>query len=294
VNIMTTTSTVAESLRGAAQTLAMHSDSPRLDAELLLCGVTGWSRAALIVHGGEALAAAPRTAFEQLIARRAAGAPVAYLTGSREFWSLSLCVTPDVLVPRPETELLVEQALALMPGDAPRSALDLGTGSGAVALAIACERPHAKVTAVDVSPAALTVAAHNARTLGLTRIDWRTGSWFDAVAGERFDVIVANPPYVAAADPALERLAAEPALALTPGPTGLEALDVIARGAARHLHTGGWLLLEHGIDQAPAVSRLLADQRFECIRTFVDFSDRPRVTVGRVHSSHHSSHQENS
>jgi release factor glutamine methyltransferase len=170
----------------------------------------------------------------------------------------------------------------------------LGTGSGAIALAIACERPHAKVTAVDVSSAALAVAAHNARALGLTHIDWRTGSWFDAVVGERFDVIVANPPYVAADDPALERLAAEPALALTPGPTGLEALDVIARDAAQHLHPGGWLLLEHGSDQASAVTRLLAAGGFGKIRTFVDFSDRPRVTSGQVHFSHHSSHQENS
>jgi release factor glutamine methyltransferase len=290
VNIMTTTPTVAESLLSAARTLATHSDSPRLDAELLLCGVTGWSRAALIVYGAEPLAVASRTAFEQLIARRAGGAPVAYLTGRREFWSLPLCVTPDVLVPRPETELLVQQALDLMHGALPRSVLDLGTGSGAIALAIAGERPHAKVTAVDISTAALAVAMHNATALGLSRIDWRTGSWFDAVAGERFDLIVSNPPYVAAADPALARLAAEPTLALTPGPTGLEALGVIARGAARHLHPGGWLLLEHGSDQGEAVTRLLAAGGFGHIRTFVDFSDRPRVTVGRVHSSHQSSH----
>jgi release factor glutamine methyltransferase len=287
VNILTTTPTVAESLLSAARTLAKHSDSPRLDAELLLCGVTGWSRAALIVNRAEPLALAPRTAFEQLIARRAGGVPVAYLTGRREFWSLPLCVTPDVLVPRPETELLVDEALALMPRDAPCSVLDLGTGSGAIALAIAGERPQAKVTAVDISPAALAVAAHNAGALGLTRIDWRTGSWFDAVAGERFDVIVANPPYVAAADPALARLAAEPTLALTPGPTGLEALGAIAGGAAQHLNPDGWLLLEHGSDQGEAVTRLLAAGGFARIRTFVDFSDRPRVTSGRVHSSHH-------
>jgi len=291
VNIMTNTHTVAESLQGAARALAAHSGSPRLDAELLLCTVTGWSRAALIVNAAAPLGAASRRAFEQLIARRADGAPVAYLTGSREFWSLPLCVTPDVLVPRPETELLVELALAVLPGDAPRSLLDLGTGSGAIALAIASERPRTTITAVEVSPAALAVAARNARTLGLTRIDWRLGSWFDAVAAahERFDVIVANPPYVAAADPALERLAAEPALALTPGPTGLEALAVIAARAARHLKPGGWLLLEHGDDQGEAVTRLLADGGFTEIRTCVDFSDRPRVTSGRVHFSNHSS-----
>jgi len=284
---MTTTPTVAESLLSAARTLAPHSDSPRLDAELLLCGVTGWSRAALIVNGSEPLAVAPRTAFEQLIARRADGVPVAYLTGRREFWSLPLCVTPDVLVPRPETELLVQQALDLIPGALPWSVLDLGTGSGAIALAIAGERPQAKVTAVDISPAALAVAAQNASALGLTRIDWRMGSWFDAVADERFDVIVANPPYVAAADPALARLAAEPTLALTPGPTGLEALGVIAGAGAHHLKPGGWLLLEHGSAQGEAVTRLLAAGGFGRIRTFSDFSDRPRVTSGRIHSSHH-------
>jgi release factor glutamine methyltransferase len=291
VNIMTTTPTVAESLQGAARTLAAHSDSPRLDAELLLCTVTGWSRAALIVNGAAPLAVASRTAYEQLILRRTAGAPVAYLTGRREFWSLPLCVTPDVLVPRPETELLVELALAVLPGDEPSAVLDLGTGSGAIALAIASERPRARVTAVDVSPPALAVAAHNARILGLTRIEWLLGSWFDAVADghQRFDVIVANPPYVAAADPALERLAAEPVLALTPGRTGLEALGVIAARAAWHLKPGGWLILEHGDDQGEAVTRLLAAGGFTEIRTRVDFSDRPRVTSGRVHSSNHSS-----
>ena len=297
--------TVAESVQRAASTLFAHGESPRLDAELLLCKVTGWSRSALIVRGGEALDAATGAAFEELIAQRVRGAPVAYLTGKREFWSLQLSVTPDVLVPRPETELLVERALALLPADQPRSLLDLGTGSGAIALALASERPKARVTAVDVSATALAVARHNARALGLGRIDWRLGSWFAAVSGERYDLIVANPPYVAGGDAALARLRAEPLLALTPGPSGLEALAVIIEGAAVHLQPQGWLLLEHGSDQAGAVAEHLAAQGFTSIRTHDDSSDRPRVTLGAapaapraapgfLHDSHHSSHQENS
>jgi release factor glutamine methyltransferase len=288
-----TLGTVSGSLELAARRLAGHSESPRLDAELLLCKITGLSRAGLIVHGAAPLDADGRAAFDALISRRAGGAPVAYLTGRREFWSLGLAVTPAVLVPRPETELLVEQALALLP-DAPRSLLDLGTGSGAIALAIASERPRTRITAVDLSAAALDVARHNAVTLGLPDIDWRLGSWFGAVADERFDLIVANPPYVAAGDPALSRLAAEPLLALTPGPTGLEALTAIIDAAAAHLEPRGWLLLEHGNEQADAVTRLLEGAGFTGVRTVVDPAGRPRITLGAVapglvHSLHHSS-----
>jgi len=278
--------TVAESLQQAARTLSDHSESPRLDAELLLCKVLGLPRSRLIVDGAEPLATASRTAFERLVARRAQGIPVAYLTGTREFWSLPLTVTPDVLVPRPETEVLVERALAALPKaqatQAP-SLLDLGTGSGAIALAVATERPDARITAVDVSAQALAVAQRNAATLGLSsRIDWRLGSWFTAVPGVRFDVIVANPPYVAEGDRALDELAAEPRLALTPGPSGLEALAHIVTGAAAHLNPRGWLLLEHGVDQADAVAALLDAHGFSSIETLADFSNRPRVTLGRA------------
>ncbi len=211
---------------------------------------------------------------------------MAYLTGTREFWSLPLKVTTDVLVPRPETELLVELALQGLPREESRRVLDLGTGSGAIALAIASERPQAAVTAVDVSPRALEVAIQNSRDLGIPRIDWRLGSWFEPVAGERFDLIAANPPYIAAADPALEQLAAEPTLALCPGPTGLEALSAITAHAAAHLQDGGRLILEHGSDQASAVAQLLEEQGFTAVVSHLDFSGRPRVTLGTFHSHH--------
>ena len=277
--------TVAAALQRAAQMLSEHGDSPRLDAEVLLGWILGLSRSALIVRGADPVSAETQRAYEALIAGRMQGSPVAYLTGTREFWSLELDVTPDVLVPRPETEVLVELALGLLPKDAPLSVLDLGTGSGAIALAIASERPLVCVTGVDVSERALAVAMANSRKLGLMGIRWHAGSWFDAVRDRRFDMIVSNPPYVASHDPALERLAAEPAIALTCGPTGLEALDSIVGGAAEHLNPGGWLLLEHGNTQADDVARLLEFRGFGHVRSHADYSGNARVTVGAIHGS---------
>jgi release factor glutamine methyltransferase len=278
--------TIAEILRRAALALAQHSESPRLDAEVLLSKVLGVTRSALIMRGPELIAAAALHKYQDLIERRVTGTPVAYLTGTREFWSLELDVTPAVLVPRPETETLVELALALLPLDGERSVLDLGTGSGAIALAIATERPRARVIGVDISPAALGVARKNSGALGLSRVAWRLGSWFAAVPGERFDAIVANPPYVADADPALAKLADEPALALRSGPTGMEALEAIIAGAAAHLEPQGWLLLEHGSSQGSAVARLLEDHGFSAVRSHDDYSGRPRVTLGTIHLQH--------
>jgi release factor glutamine methyltransferase len=277
--------TIAETVKRATLELGPHSDSPRLDAELLLGKVLKVSRAALTARDDESVAGEAELEFADLIARRAHGVPVAYLTGSREFWSLPLIVTPDVLVPRPETEILVEQALELLPRGAVGSVLDLGTGSGAIALSLASERPHWAITGVDVSPPALAVAAQNARALKLSRIIWRLSSWFSALAGERFHLIVSNPPYVAASDPALENLRAEPALALNAGPTGLESLHAIIAQAPHHLHAQGWLVLEHGSIQAPAVADLLAQHGFDDIRTIPDLSGKPRVTLG-VHTQH--------
>jgi release factor glutamine methyltransferase len=280
-----TTATIAEAVKNAALTLEAHSESPRLDAELLLATLLGLPRSALIARGNESVALSDENAYAELVAKRAGGVPVAYLTGSREFWSLPLKVSPAVLVPRPDTEILVERALALLSHDAVCSVLDLGTGSGAIALSLAHERPHWAITAVDSSAAALEVAAQNAQRLGLSRVRWRLGSWFHPVPAERFHLIVANPPYIAANDPALTALCAEPATALIAGPTGLEALRDIVAQAPGHLHAHGALALEHGLTQAQDVAQLLQEHGFDSIRTYSDFSGRPRVTLG-VHTQH--------
>jgi release factor glutamine methyltransferase len=276
--------TIAQIVKQAASSLNSYSESPRLDAELLLGKVLGLSRASLIARGNEVLGADAELQLAGLLSRRVRGVPLAYLTGSREFWSLPLTVTPDVLVPRPETECLVQHALELVPGDV-CSAVDLGTGSGAIALSLATERPQWNITGVDLSAQALAVAARNAGALDLPQVAWRLGSWLDAVPGERFDLIVANPPYIAGSDPALLTLQAEPAMALTCGPTGLESLALIIAQAPDHLCANGWLVLEHGSTQASAVSELLQQHGFGAVRTFLDFSGKPRVTLG-LHSLH--------
>jgi release factor glutamine methyltransferase len=285
---------ITTAIKEAANALHGRSDSPRLDAEILLARVLDLPRSALIVRGDETLSPERRASFAALIERRVAGEPVAYLTGSREFWSMTLCVSPAVLVPRPETELLVELALSFLPpggpfpGETPSGeplrVLDLGTGSGAIALALGLERPDARITGVDISSAALAVAIQNAERLEQSGVRWRIGSWFEAVPGEHFDLILANPPYIAAGDPALTDLASEPMLALSPGPTGLEAITEIALRAADHLRPHGRLLLEHGASQAEAVSGLLVQHGWADIRTHADYAGRPRVTAARVGS----------
>jgi release factor glutamine methyltransferase len=256
--------------------------TPALDAELLLAHVLELPRARLRSHP-EALAAPTHVGrYRELIDRRAAGEPLAYLTGWREFWSLPLAVTPAVLVPRPETELLVERALVLRPAPTGRVA-DLGTGSGAVAIALAGERPHWQVTATDISAEALAVARANAARLGHTGIEFRHGSWFEPLAGERFDLLVSNPPYVAADDPALRTggLAHEPRHALTPGEDALACLQALVHGAPPHLAPGGWLLLEHGAAQAAAVARELVLAGFRSVRSHRDLAGQERVTEGQ-------------
>ncbi len=281
---MTPMSTIAESLARATRKLSACSDSPRLDAELLLGKILARTRAGLIADGGARLDPAGERAYAELLAERLAGAPVAYLTGRREFWSLEFRVTPDVLVPRPETETLVEAVLECLPPSRDCAVLDLGTGSGAIALAIASERPQARVVGTDLSASALAVAAGNSKNLRLTAIEWRQGSWFDAVPGRRFDVIVANPPYIAAGDAALAALEAEPLLALTPGESGLEAFESIIAGAADHLCEQGLLALEHGSAQAAEVAALLERHGFVDIRSRADRSGLPRITLASIHS----------
>lgn len=253
----------------------------RLDAELLLVEVLGCARSTLHAYPERRLSRTERLRYQALMKRRRQGEPLAYLTGTREFWSLRLHVTPDVLVPRPETEGVVERVLALTPATACRIA-DLGTGSGAIALALASERPDARLTATDASEAALAVAQDNARRLGLHRIRFLKSDWFAALEGERFHVIASNPPYVADDDPRETGLAFEPAGALGAGDNGLAELRRIISAAPRHLLPGGWLVLEHGAGQAEAVHKALADTGFEHIRLHRDLAGLPRISEGRL------------
>ncbi len=258
-------------------------DSPRLDAEVLLAHALGKPRSWLVAWPERRPEPPQQAAYERLIARRADGEPVAYLTGEREFWSLPLAVTPATLVPRPDTELLVERALAIVARlDGPRIA-DLGTGSGAIALALASERSDAVVVATDRSAEALAVAARNAETLGIDNVRFLCGSWLDAVPGATFDLIVSNPPYVEPGDPVMDRgdLAHEPRSALEGRGDGLDDSRDIAAGAMDHLVPGGWLLLEHGDTQAAGVAALLRDAEYVGIDTWTDLAGRPRVTGGQ-------------
>ncbi|WP_440940801.1 peptide chain release factor N(5)-glutamine methyltransferase [Immundisolibacter sp.] len=251
------------------------------DCAHLLALALGVSRAWLLGHGEAPLAAEAHGRFETLLARRLAGEPLAYLRGRHGFWSLDLEVTPDVLVPRPETERLVELALERM-GTHGRLA-DLGTGSGAIALALASERPQWRIVATDRSAAALAVAARNGSRLGLP-VDWRIGAWLAPLAGERVDLIVSNPPYIAADDPCLDGdgVRREPRGALVADTHGLADLAAIAAAAPAHLTAGGWLLLEHGADQAAAVRGLLARAGFVDVASHTDLAGRPRVTLGHL------------
>jgi release factor glutamine methyltransferase len=274
---MTRVATVLAALR---ERLGVASSSPALDAEVLVAHVLGTRRAALAADPARLLAPQEALALESLARRRLAGEPVAYLTGRREFWSLELEVTPDVLVPRPETEFVVERALAAIASRERPAVLDLGTGSGAIAAAIAHERPDAQVTATDASAAALAVASRNAARLGLRNLRLLEGSWFGPLGGSRFDAIASNPPYVATGDPALAALAHEPREALAAGPDGLDALTAICAGALAHLAPGGILVLEHGARQAAAVRGLLAAAGFAGIATRSDLAGLERVTDG--------------
>jgi release factor glutamine methyltransferase len=277
---------------------ATRAPAPRLDdllrnargrivpaeADLLLSHVLERPRSWLFAHGDAPVAEADASRFEALVARRAAGEPVAYLTGQRGFWRFTLAVTPDTLIPRPETELLVEAALARLAATAPAKVADLGTGSGAIALAIASERPRAMVVATDRSEAALAVARANAQALALANVAFRAGDWCAPLGDERFDLIASNPPYVAGDDAHLcaGDLRFEPRDALTPGGDGLDALRRICTGAPAHLLPGGWLLLEHGHDQGAAVRALLDAAGFVEVATLPDLEGRDRVGLGRL------------
>ena len=255
----------------------------RLDAEWLLAHALGRPPGWLWAHADDPVDAAVREAFDALVARRAAGEPVAYLTGTRGFWTLDLGVSPATLIPRAETERLVELALDRLPTDTPCRVADLGTGSGAIALAIARERPMAAVVATDASKAALAVAVANARRNAIDNVWFRRGDWCEALGRDRFDLVASNPPYIAAGDPHLAQgdLRHEPAAALASGIDGLDAIRRIVRDVPAHLAPAGWLLLEHGHDQGEAVRALLLAAGFSDVATEADLEGRDRVTLGR-------------
>ncbi len=270
--------TIQHLLREAEQQLAV-SATPRLDAEILLCTVLKSERAKLYAESQQVLSADRVMQYQDLIARRRAKNPVAYLTGMKEFWSMSLHVNEHTLIPRPETETLVEAALEHIPADTPSAIADLGTGSGAIALAIARERPQCRITATDISPAALAVAQDNATRHQLNNIHFVVSHWFENIH-ERFDLIVSNPPYIPDQDQHLQGdgVVHEPRLALRGGKDGLEAIRTIIRYASGSLQPHGWLLLEHGYDQAAAIRDLFKAAGYTDVNTYRDFAGLERVT----------------
>jgi release factor glutamine methyltransferase len=249
----------------------------RLDTLMLLADTLACARTWLLAHDDAELSTEQATRLRARLARRAAGEPLAYLLGEKEFHGLMLQVDSNVLVPRPDTEVLVDWALELLAGTPHRNVVDLGTGSGAIALAVKHAKPTATVTATDVSPAALGIARANARRLAL-EVEFIEGSWWQAVPRRRFQLVLSNPPYIAAGDPHLGALGHEPALALTPGGDGLDALRSIVAGATAHLEPEGWLLLEHGFDQADAVQALLREHGFAGVQTRRDLAGQPRCS----------------
>ena len=254
---------------------------PRLEAELLLCSILDCERVWLVAHAEEAIDSSNARSAQALFARRRAGEPVSHITGWREFYGLALRVTRDVLVPRPETELLVELALERLPPGAPARVLELGTGSGAIAVALASERQGLAIVATDVSEAALALARRNARDHG-AEIDFVLSDWFDALRPGQFDLVVSNPPYVAAEDAHLERgdLRFEPRLALVGGEDGLDCIREIAARAQNRLRRGGTLLMEHGYDQRDRCVELLKVQGYAEVADFRDLAGWPRVCAG--------------
>ena len=261
---------------------AIGGRTARIEAEALLAHMLGRSRAWLYAHGNDVVDARLAQCFCEKVAARATGQPLAYLIGEREFWSLVLKVTPDTLIPRADTEILVQQALQYLPLNAVMEIADLGTGSGAIALAIAHERPRCKVLATDASAAALRVASENATRLNLGNIEFAQGDWCAALNNRVFDLIVSNPPYIAAEDPHLNQgdLRFEPQIALVSSSDGLDAIRSIVSNAAAHLKPNGRLMIEHGCHQGSCVRALFIDQGFADVGTIQDLENRDRVTCG--------------
>ena len=265
----------------ATQRLSANSDSARLDAEILLCRSIDMPRSYLFAHPEDVLDELTIGRLDKLLQRRADGEPMAYIMGIREFWSHELLVSPATLVPRPETELLVELALREIPREANWQVLDLGTGCGAIAVAIASERPLCDVTATDISADALAIARENVRQASLANVNCIEGDWTEPVAGRRFNIIVSNPPYVGAGDDALQALAYEPMTALASGEDGLDAIRILASDCGALLEAEGPLIIEHGVEQQDDVTSILAAQGWSNITCHNDLAGKPRVTAAR-------------
>lgn len=276
--------TISQALQQATEKLRPISHSARLDAEVLLAHVLKKNRVHFLTWPEEPLSQLAYKRYMELAERRAQGEPIAYITGVQEFWSLKLKVTPDTLIPRPETEILVQEALALLRDDTQYEIADLGTGSGAIALAIAKERPLCHITGIDQSRRAIEVAAQNGARLGLTNASFQQGHWLADFADVSLDMIVSNPPYVALGDPHMAEgdVCFEPSSALLAGPEGLDEYYKILPEAKRCLKPNGWLLLEHGYDQQDKLLDLLQQHGFKHIRGIRDYSSQPRVAVGQI------------
>jgi release factor glutamine methyltransferase len=275
---MSESQTIGKAVSDTTERLRAVSDAARLEAELLLARAINMPRSFVFAHPEDELDEDSVRRLEETVARRLAGEPMAYITGVKEFWSMELAVSPATLVPRPETEITVDVSLRDIPRDAEWDILDLGTGSGAIALAIGRERPLCNITAVDISEDALAVARENANRNSIPNIDFLHGDWTEPVASREFQVIVSNPPYVRADDEALAKLTAEPLAALAAGGKGLDAIEIITRDCGGIIAADGLLVIEHGAEQEQDVAELLMEHGWANIRCHKDYSSLPRVT----------------
>ncbi len=274
--------TIQSLLQLATQQLNAFSDSARFDVELLLCHCLNKPRSFLFTYPEKTVSNNQYQLFQQLLERRCTGEPLAYLIGYRDFWSLRLKVTKDTLIPRPETELLIETCLALLPNDKAISIVDLGTGSGAIALALASEYSKAKVLAVDISNKALAVAQENAANHAINNVEFLQSNWFSEIPHQQFDLIISNPPYIEAHDPHLQRgdVRYEPLLALQSGQTGFDDIEKIISQSSKYLKQEAWLMFEHGYQQAKQSRRLLRQAGFKQVHSRLDLAGHERITLG--------------
>ena len=274
---------ISQSIDQACQLLGNTSTSPRIDAQVLLCHVLQCNTAYLATWPGKNLSASQDRSFNALIRKRLTGMPVAYLIDEKEFWSLKLKVSQDTLIPRPETELLVETVLSMFQREEQLDIIDLGTGTGAIAIALASERPDWKVTATDISGEALAISKHNAERHSIKNITFITSDWFGSLGSQTFDIVISNPPYIAEHDTHLEEgdVRFEPQNALVSGNMGMDDILKITEQSTEHLNDGGWLVMEHGYDQKKLVSDCLHGSGFISITQKNDLSGNPRLTIGQ-------------